>query len=196
MIYPINPVNGFGKEEMAHWDGFLTEEEINLLLAQPEWLATETACVGDGNVNNDIRKTQVSWIGQKPELLHIWEKMAKVVAEVNRRFFQFDLNGFYEPMQLGVYSADSSGHYDWHTDATAQDRHVPRKLSIALLLSDPSEFEGGEFQARVSSDEALTLETKRGRAWFFPSYVMHRVTPVTRGVRRSLVLWVGGPPFK
>ena len=168
MIYPINPVNGFGKEEMAHWDGFLTEEEINLLLAQPEWLATETACVGDGAVNNDIRKTQVSWIGQKPELLHIWEKMAKVVAEVNRRFFQFDLNGFYEPMQLGVYYADSSGHYDWHTDATAQDKHVPRKLSIALLLSDSSDFEGGEFQARVSSDEALTLRPSAVGHGFFP----------------------------
>ena len=196
MLYPVPPVNGFNKEDMAHWDGFLTDAEINLILAQPEWLRTEHACVGAGAVNEDIRRTQVGWVGNKPELLPIWEKLSKVVAEVNRRFFQFNLTGFYEPMQFGVYSADSSGHYDWHTDATARDSGTPRKLSMAMLLSDPSEFEGGEFQARISSDEIITLETKRGRAWFFPSYTMHRITPVTKGVRRSLVLWVGGPPFK
>lgn len=196
MLYPIPPVNGFGKDEMAHWDSFLTDAEINLLLSQPEWLATEKASVGAGVVDAAIRITQVGWIAQKPELMPIWDKLSKVVAEVNRRFFQFDLTGFYEPMQLGIYSSDSNGHYDWHTDATAKDRSSPRKLSIALMLSDASEFEGGEFQVRISSDEPLTLETKRGRAWFFPSYVMHRVKPVTKGVRRSLVLWVGGPSFK
>jgi PKHD-type hydroxylase len=196
MLYPIEPVNGFGKDEMALWDGFLTDAEINLLLAQPEWLATEKAAVGIGTVNDDVRITQVGWLGPKAELLPIWEKLSKIVAEVNRRFFQFDLTGFYEPMQIGIYSSDNKGHYDWHTDASAKDTNAPRKLSIALMLSDQSEFEGGEFQVRVSTDTPQTLETKRGRAWFFPSYVMHRVQPVTKGVRRSLVIWVGGPPFK
>jgi PKHD-type hydroxylase len=119
-----------------------------------------------------------------------------VVAEVNRQYFHFDLTGFYEPMQLGVYTGDTGGHYGWHTDSSSQDSGVPRKLSMVLLLSEPSEFEGGEFQVKTTSDEAQTLELKRGRAWFFPSYTLHRVTPVTKGVRRSLVLWVGGPPFK
>lgn len=196
MLYPILPINNFGKDEMAHWDGFLTDAEINLILSQPEWLTTHPASVGDGVVNKDIRKTQISWLGQKPELLPIWGKLSRVVAEVNRRYFQFDLTGFYEPMQIGIYSADSNGHYDWHIDSSITDNTVPRKLSMALSLSDPSEFEGGEFQVLTSSIEPRTLETKRGRAWFFPSYTMHRVAPVTKGIRRSLVLWVGGPPFK
>ena len=67
---------------------------------------------------------------------------------------------------------------------------------MVLMLSDPSEFEGGELQIKTDSDDAITLEQKKGRAWFFPSYILHRVTPVTRGIRRSLVLWVGGPEFK
>ena len=196
MLYPIEPVNGYGKDEMAHWDGFLTDAEINLLLAQPEWLKTEQACIGVGAVNQDVRSTQVGWLCPKPELMPIWEKLSKIVAEVNRHFFQFDLTGFYEPMQLGVYSSDSNGHYNWHTDASAKDKNVPRKLSIALMLSDSADYEGGEFQVKLGSDEPRTLETKRGRAWFFPSYVMHRVQPVTKGVRRSLVIWVGGPAFK
>jgi PKHD-type hydroxylase len=64
------------------------------------------------------------------------------------------------------------------------------------MLSDPSEFEGGQLEIKVNNDDPVTLEQKRGRAWFFPSYVLHRVTPVTKGPRRSLVLWVGGPEFK
>jgi PKHD-type hydroxylase len=67
---------------------------------------------------------------------------------------------------------------------------------MSLLLSDPNEFEGGELQVKPDSDDIKFLEQKQGRAWFFPSYTLHRVAPVTKGVRRSLVLWVGGPPFK
>lgn len=196
MLYPIHPINGYGKDHMACWDGFLTNDEINLLLSQPEWLMATQATVGHSDIDTDVRETHISWLGQKPELMPIWAKLSKVVADVNRRYFQFDLTGFYEPMQLGIYSSDKNGHYDWHIDSGVKDSMPPRKLSMALTLSDPSEYEGGEFQVRITQDKPLTLETKRGRAWFFPSYTLHRVAPVTKGIRRSLVMWVGGPPFR
>ena len=200
MIYPIHPRNQYGRDDMAYWDGFLTEADINLILAQPEWLKTEPASIGsdngDGELNVNIRKNGVAWVGVKPELAQIWEKISTTVSEVNRRFFNFDLTGFHEPMQLSSYLGDQNNHYDWHTDASPHDQKVPRKLSMALLLSDPKEFEGGQFQVKVSSDEVKNLDMVRGRAWFFPSYILHRVSPVTRGLRRSAVLWVGGPPFK
>jgi PKHD-type hydroxylase len=200
MIYPIPDRVTYGQEELAFWDGFLTQEDINFILAQPEWLQTESACIGGlggmSEVNPDVRETKVGWIGARPDLEPLWSKLAGVVAEVNRRYFHYDLTGFHEPMQLGVYTAQAGGHYDWHADASSQDKGVPRKLSVAILLSDSSEFEGGEFQVKTTNDEARTLEIKKGRAWFFPSYMLHRVAPVTKGVRRSLVLWVGGPPFR
>lgn len=197
MIYPIPQRSIPGKDNTAYWEGFFTSEDINLLLAQPEWLHLQNGCVGgSGEVNERVRASQVAWIGAKPELQHLWEKLANTVAEVNSRFFHFDLTGFHEPMQLGLYTESQQGHYDWHTDAAPTDKGVPRKLSFAMLLSDPSEFEGGEFQVKTNSDIVQTLETVKGRAWFFPSYTLHRVTPVTKGVRRSLVLWVGGPAFK
>lgn len=200
MIYPIPPRNIPGKDHLAYWEGFLSDEDINLLLAQPEWLHLQAGCVGGGGnqsaVDTSIRASEIAWIGMKPELLHIWEKLANAVAEINRQFFHFDLTGFHEPMQLGLYTEDKQGHYNWHTDASPSDNHVPRKLSIAMLLSDPSEFEGGEFQVKTNNDEAQTLECKKGRAWFFPSYTLHRVAPVTKGMRRSLVLWIGGPAFR
>ena len=200
MIFPIPPRIPHGHDEMAYWDNFLSDEEINFILSQPEWLYTEQGSIGrsdgESSVDTNVRNSNVAWIGGRPEMMPIWSKLSNVVAEINRRYFNFDLSGFYEPMQLGVYSANTGGHYDWHVDASSKDTSAPRKLSMSLLLSDTSEFEGGKFQVKTLSDEAQTLETKRGRAWFFPSYMLHRVTPVTKGVRRSLVIWVGGPPFK
>lgn len=200
MIYPIPSRNLPGKDYMAYWEGFLTHDDINLLLAQPEWLKLQDGCIGGAGdtsqVNPDIRASHVAWLGNKPELLPIWEKLANAVAEINRRFFHFDITGFHEPMQLGLYTEQQQGHYNWHVDAAPGDNNVPRKLSMSMLLSDPSEFEGGEFQVKTCTDEAQTLDCQKGRAWFFPSYTLHRVAPVTKGMRRSLVLWIGGPPFK
>lgn len=200
MIYPIPPRSVPGKDSLAYWEDFLTQEDINLILAQPEWLQLQPGCIGgsslDGMVDKNVRTTELAWLTRKPELEHIWKKFAEATAEINSRFFQYDIDGFHEPMQLGVYHAADNGHYNWHTDASHTDRNVPRKLSIAMLLSDPSEFEGGDLQVKQYSDEVQTLEIKKGRAWFFPSYMLHKVTPVTKGTRRSLVLWVGGPAFK
>lgn len=200
MIHPIPPRATPGRDHLAYWEEFLSSDDINLLLAQPEWLKLQDGCIGGASggseVNERVRASQVAWVGAKPELQHIWEKLAVAVAEVNSQFFHFDITGFHEPMQLGLYTESQQGHYDWHTDAAPSDRNVPRKLSMAMLLSDPSEFEGGEFQVKTGNDVAQTLECKKGRAWFFPSYTLHRVAPVTKGVRRSLVLWVGGPAFR
>lgn len=200
MIYPIPPRHSFGKDTHAYYENFLTEEEINKILAYPEWMNCDKAYVGMSNssaeINPIIRKTDVSWIGLRPDTAWLWERITNVIADVNRQYFKFDLTGCYEPIQLGIYKADDGGHYDWHIDASPGDVNVPRKLSMALLLSDKSEFEGGEFQIKTVNDEVRTVETAKGRAWFFPSYTLHKITPVTKGVRRSLVVWVGGPEFK
>lgn len=200
MIFPIPPRNAPGKDHLAYWEGFLSGDDINLLLAQPEWLNARQGCVGGSTgvteVNAGVRDSEIAWLGMKPEIAHIWDKLGEAVAEVNRRYFHFDLTGFHEPMQLGIYTEERQGHYNWHTDAAPNDAAVPRKLSMAMLLSDPNEFEGGEFQVKTCNDEAQTLDCQKGRAWFFPTYTLHRVSPVKRGVRRSLVLWVGGPAFR
>lgn len=202
MIYPIPPRHSIGKDTHAYWENFLSEVEINKILSYPEWLNSGEAKIGGvvenvaGVSNPDIRKTDVSWLGLTPETVWLWEKLTSVIANANQQYFKFNLTGCYEPIQFGVYKAEDNGHYDWHTDASNTDNNAPRKLSMSLLLSDSSEFEGGELQIKTSNDKIQTLDMIKGRAWFFPSYMLHRVTPVTKGVRRSLVLWVGGPEFK
>lgn len=199
MIFPIEPRNIKGRETLAYWENFFSVEQINEILALPQWHNTKIAQVGMpgvGEIKEEIRRTNVGWMDVNQQTLPYWQILSNTIAEVNRTFFHFDLTGCYEPAQLGIYTAENNSHYNWHTDANMGDCLVPRKLSMTLLLSDPSEFEGGELQVKVDNDEIKTLEMVKGRAWFFPSWVLHRVTPVTKGVRRSLVLWIGGPAFK
>lgn len=204
MIYNIPPRNFKGRESVAYWDDFLTQEQINAILARNEWLDMSKGTVGgqqspnQAQYNSEIRESNVGWLQMDQEVEGLWAKLSKVFAEVNSEFFHFDLDGFYEPMQLSVYDnkSNQSGHYTWHTDMSMNDRQAPRKLSMSLLLSDISEFEGGDLEVKTTSDEPIILEQKKGRAWFFPSYVLHRVTPVNNGVRRSIVLWAGGPSFR
>jgi PKHD-type hydroxylase len=74
----------------------------------------------------------------------------------------------------------------------------PRKLSLTLLLNDDNDdFEGGEFQINNGKQETpITVDMFKGRAVLFPSFMIHRVKPVTKGVRKSLVVWVLGPKFR
>jgi PKHD-type hydroxylase len=203
MIHQIPPRQQKGKDSIAYWDDFLKPEHLDNILALPEWLNLQAGVVG-GQVNKvaevvnapDIRSSKVSWIHPNQGNAGLFDAITRVVAEVNSEFFHFDLTGMYEPIQISAYSAETNDHYSWHADMSVQDRNAPRKLSMALLLNDPSEFEGGDFEVMVDNDTPKKLELKRGRAWFFPSWTLHRVTPVTKGVRRSLVVWVGGPPFK
>jgi PKHD-type hydroxylase len=197
MIFSIEPKKKFETTSVAYWENFLTEEDINKILNLPEWNNLKEGQIGNEMVNTSIRDSKINWLSLNQETLEIYQKISNTISFVNSRFFNFDLSGLYEQIQLGLYDSKDKGHYDWHVDCGYEDyTNVPRKLSMALLLNSTEDFEGGEFQVKVDSDVSKNLELKKGRAWFFPSWVLHRVAPVTKGVRKSLVVWAGGPSFK
>lgn len=199
MNYFFPPYESTNKSPIAYWENFLTTQQIDEILSDPEWKNLTTAQIGTnvgGVIDLNVRETDISWYKRNASNVEIWEKLAHAATEVNRTFFRYDLTGFYEPAQLGYYNGNKKSHYDWHVDWDVANMRVPRKLSMILQLNDPSEFEGGELQVKVNSDKQVTVELKRGRAWFFPSFLLHRVTPVTKGERKSLVLWITGPEFK
>jgi PKHD-type hydroxylase len=99
-----------------------------------------------------------------------------------------------EDTQIGRYRGDNKGHYGKHFDAEQPKDGIQRKLSVSILLNDPSEFEGGELQF-TGVDNCKVL-TKQGSIVVFPSFVEHLVTPVTKGVRYSAVTWASGPAFR
>jgi PKHD-type hydroxylase len=199
MFAAIPPRQFAGSEAIAYWENFLTEEDILQLLNHPQWQQLQQGATGINGVRiiePKTRQNQTTWLVPCEKTKHIWDKIIIAVADVNRTYFHYDLTGCYEPAQLGLYLGSEQGHYDWHIDNSEKTNQIPRKLSMSLLLNDLTDFQGGELQVKVANDEPINLEQAKGRAWFFPSYMLHRVAPVTKGVRRSLVLWVGGPPFR
>ena len=202
--YKLPLMGHYDSEDTAYWENFLTADEMGIILSWHTWNQKKEGKVFHANHNdfevvNQIRKSQVAWFESCEENQMIWAKLTMVVAEVNRRYFHLDLNEC-EPAQLAVYKAAKTkkgthGFYDWHWDLYSNKIFTPRKLSMSLLLNKPEDFEGGELQIMTSS-QSTTLTQAQGRAWFFPSYTVHRVTPVTQGERRSMVIWATGPAVK
>lgn len=198
MILDLSPSQYVDSEKFTYWDNFLSDEEIDIILSHPSWDQPANGLIGfdqDISHNKTLRSSKVSWFDNNSDTEKIWKKFYQTITEVNQKYFRFDLAGCYEPAQLGLYSSVDQDHYTWHTDSAPSGKYV-RKLSMVILLNKPYEFEGGELQIKTVTDNPITLEQKRGRAWFFPSNTLHRVTPVTKGIRKSLVLWIAGPPFR
>lgn len=121
----------------------------------------------------------------------IFANLTQHLIAINQQFFGFELTGFEQGLQFTEYTAPGQ-HYDWHTD---RGMNIGiRKLSIVLQLSDPSDYEGGDLILQTGQEE--TMPRDRGTMIVFPSWTLHKVTPVTAGTRYSLVAWVSGPAFK
>jgi PKHD-type hydroxylase len=148
---------------------------------------------GTGGERDALRRSNVRWLNFEPANIWVYQRLASLVATANAKHFRFDLTGLGEAAQLARYEASNEGHYDWHQDFGTP---ISRKLSITVQLSDPSTYEGGDLQIfRVAGNEQ-SAPRERGTAIVFPAYQLHRVTPVTRGARHSLVAWVSGPAFR
>ena len=147
----------------------------------------------EGNYDTKKRITTISWIPFKvmPDMYIIIEKTMK---QVNGNHFGYEGMQITEPAQFTEYP--KGGFYDWHMDAEVNCQYEPpvRKISMTILLSDPSEFTGGDLEFMTEGNKPPQL--LQGQAIFFCSMLRHRVGKVKKGTRRSLVMWFGGTPFK
>lgn len=143
-------------------------------------------------VDSSKRLTKVSAVPFN-EGAPMYRTIERVVESTNVNYFGFDGVQISEGAQYTEY--EKGGFYDWHTDSGYEMSTMPRvrKISMTLLLSDPKEFKGGLFQI-INDEKSVSL--KKGYAVFFASFLRHRVTPVTKGNRKSLVMWFGGPSFR
>lgn len=141
------------------------------------------------------RRSSVRFLYPEPQAQWMFERITGIVTQTNDEYFGFDLTALIEGFQFTRYESPS-GHYDWHCDMAANT--APRKLSLTIQLSDPDNYIGGDLQlSRGGAENDIeVMSRERGRAFLFPSWMPHRVTPVTEGVRYSLVAWVTGPPFR
>jgi len=177
------------------FDKFIADIVIDKLVERLSKEELSEARVGDGPDGEIIvstRRAKIFWIPRTVEFMELYKTLAKGIQECNGNFYNFKITEITEQIQYTVYNEDDLGHYDWHLDMG--ENKAERKLSLVLQLSDPSEYEGGELQIKTGFGE-LTAPKEKGSLILFPSYLLHRVTPVTKGTRRSLVLWISGPSF-
>lgn len=168
------------------------EERVAAITALGEAAAPQPATIVRGYELETKRRTTISWL-KTVDVAHqpYFNAIANDVLKVNAEKWNFDLFGFIDSLQYTVYHAGDE--FGWHIDCGPN--LPPRKLSVSVQLSDPDEYEGGDLQLRVSE----TIETApraKGTVCIFPSFISHRVTPVTKGVRRALVAWIAGPAFR
>ena len=116
-------------------------------------------------------------------------------VEANRELWDFDLISAIELIQYTEYYASEGGHYDWHQDIGPGVGSL-RKVSLTVQLSDSDEYEGGDLEIWQGGQSIVQAPRGAGNVVIFPSYMMHRVKKVTKGTRKSFVLWVGGQHYK
>lgn len=186
------------------WDNGFSEEEINQLQNLEKNLSFENSKIfADSGLseNTHIRRSKINFFVKNNETNWIFERFNNIIKSVNDNFYGFDLNG-YEKIQYTVYDSENEGTYDWHMDTflgkNAGETEDTRKLTLILLITESGiDFVGGDLQLNMGTeDNPMTVPLHKGRIVAFPSFLIHKVTPVLRGTRKSLVIWVEGPKFK
>ena len=145
-----------------------------------------------GVVDTKTRTSHISWIPFK-KMVDMYKDIESIMKTTNGNHFGFDGMQITEMAQYTEYP--EGGFYDWHMDCDLVMKNEPpvRKISMTLILSSPDEFEGGGLEIAKPNQ---IVRPKQGHAIFFASFINHRVIPVTKGLRKSLVMWFGGEPFK
>ena len=188
------------------WKSFIVEtttpiftpEQCKMIIDAGRSEPKQEASVGSGKgikggvVDTKTRTSHISWIPFK-KMNDMYKDIERIMKTTNGNHFGFDGMTLTEPAQYTEYP--EGGFYDWHVDNDVNMVHEPpvRKISMTCLLSPENEFEGGDLELM---SEGKIAKLKQGHAVFFASFIRHRVTPVIRGKRNSLVMWFGGTPFK
>jgi len=174
--------------------GLFDKSFCDSIIEVAEEAKLQEAKIQDGDNNN--RNSKVTWLTN--EVLN--KEVSEVINNHNTKAkWNFKLNEF-EPLQYTVYEIND--HYDWHIDSHSKPypNGLIRKISFTLCLNE--EYEGGEFEIskpnpkpekhiNIKFNDKFTL----GTVISFPSFVWHKVNPVTSGTRKVLVGWAVGPSF-
>jgi PKHD-type hydroxylase len=171
----------------------------------PDDCARLIAAVGEGGLregglvrsgaDQQLRRAEIAWVDDLPGCDWLMPQAMRLTSDVNRDRFGFDLTDFGESAQIARYGAERQGHFGWHSDIGAGTWAAKRKLTIVVQLSAPDTYEGGALEIWPDAT-AQTAPRAQGLATIFPSFQLHRVTPVTTGTRWSLTLWAHGPSLR
>jgi PKHD-type hydroxylase len=180
-------------ECFAVWENGFTPEEVDKISFLEDLQNFEHGKIGSdtNNPKKEIRDSEVAWILPDQNSQWLFERLGQITATVNHQHFMYDIEGI-ESLQYTKYKIDQ--HYTWHWDVEFGWQNFQRKISAVMLLTEPEEYEGGEFEICINGnfEDTRVIKPKKGDILFFASWMPHRVKPVISGERKSLVMWVMG----
>lgn len=183
------------------WSEKFSKDLCSTIVEQALEIQPQEAIIGfNGSVvDQEVRRSKVRWINRaNPKLGWLFNEMTNLFHIANHNAFGSEIWHLNE-VQFTEYSGDEQGCYNWHNDVNWDDgRTVHRKLSMVIQLSDPADYEGGDFEMQPLHLGPPPEEEfkKQGSILVFPSFVVHKVNPVTKGTRYSLVGWIEGPKWR
>ena len=193
-IRPVFPIDQSIDQTCYYWfeTGF-SSEEVNLIIKNSKNYESQKATIVGEDNENSIRKSNIKWLPVNDEWNWVYERLSNQIMEANKALWQFNLHTIIDNIQFTEYEGNG-GHYDWHLDIGPKSINH-RKVSVVVQLSNPEDYVGGDLELHPGSN-SFAVPRSKGAVVIFPSFILHRVTPLTSGLRRSLVLWAGGEPYK
>ena len=178
----------------------IIEEVVN----DPNLKWDDDSLINEGEYDGVKRKSKIVFLSYNERLDKLFGRM---ISDYNKNYSGWDYDvDCLEAIQLTHYF--EGDYYSWHQDQfnfpiVRNGRKYNRKISVTVFLNDPEEYEGGEFDLEVrgpnceeGEERYDTFKLPKKSIIVFPSDKWHRVRPVTSGVRKSLVMWFQGPPFR
>lgn len=184
-------------------ENFISNDIINKIHSYVDTIPSVPAAIGNGRNVPEYRKSTVKWVVHNKEIDWLFKLIAKEIETVNNQSSRFQLDAI-EPLQYTIYNGDQKDKFSWHSDLIAmpdgldeynKPNHCIRKLTAVILLSDRSEFFGGQLFVSPEGGEGEEIPFEKGTVVIFPSWFPHKVTPVIKGCRRTLVVWATGKKF-
>jgi len=192
-LRPVFPHDTTINQTNYYWfgNGF-TPVEVDKIVDLSKNFSFEKGTTVSTQKTDEARKSQIKWLPYDNTTEWIVDKLIGQITEANQ-IWKFEISSILDSIQYTEYNGDG-GHYDWHMDI-GPENISHRKISAVVQLSNPSEYDGGKLQLKNGPGE-IDVPQGKGTVIVFPSFLLHRVTPLTKGNRKSLVFWVGGGHYK
>lgn len=174
-------------------EGFHSPQECKAILEHLENNVTNR--VSDFPAKGAVKTSTVSYCfyGAVGNAL---EKIKHIAIECNRTMFGFDLHEIsnFESISLNKYNASNQGEYGWHNDGAMGEMWDAKLTALLNISQEP--YEGGQFELFLNEPTEMTQFNKPGSLIIFPSFLFHRVLPVTKGERITVSQFFLGPNFR
>jgi PKHD-type hydroxylase len=203
-MFPLIPYNNFNPN--SNWSDFYYYKNVfnDSMIKKLEDMVYENYQFKKGRTgvqelgtdtdSYETNNRDIAYINPAPHSKWLYDLLCPLVLEANQKLFHFDIDVVTDPIHYVIYPEDG-GHLDWHMDVGAYGVNR-RKIATTVQLSDPSEYEGGEFEIWFGGKQSIVVPREKGDVICFPAFCMHRVRPITKGKRKCLVFWTGGRPFR